>query len=170
MRQKREIIAAVIIIVCLLMSLVIFGVLRSPLEHEELAKHEMVNSRDHKDTHEHAIKEQHAKGGHAERKYELSGELDNGVRIVKIKARRFEFDPGTVVVKAGEKVRFEVTSEDVVHGIGIKDFDIDRKLKPGETETINFKAEKPGNYHFYCSVYCGDGHGDMHGELIILSD
>jgi len=98
----------------------------------------------------------------------LSGELVNGVRIVKIQARRFEFDPGTVVVKAGEKVRLEVTSEDVVHGIRIKDFDINRKLKPGEAETITFATEKPGRHHFQCSIYCGKGHDDMHGELIVL--
>ena len=166
MRQRKETIAAVIIIVCLLISLVIFGVLRGHPEHEEKAKHGIAdvhrNSHDDTDTHEH--------GGHAEREYELSGELVEGIRIIKMKARRFEFDPGTIVVKAGEKVRLEVTSEDVVHGIGIKDFDINRKLKPGETETIIFATEKPGRHHFNSSVYCGSGHSDMHGELVVLSD
>lgn len=164
MRQKKEIIAAVIIIVCLLISLVIFGVLRSDHGHEEKATHGTAevhrDSHDDTDTHEH--------GKHTEIKHELSGELVEEIRVIKMKARRFEFDPGTIVVKAGEKVRLEVTSEDVVHGIGIKDFNIDRKLKPGKTETIDFTAEKSGKYHFHCSVYCGGGHGDMHGELIIL--
>lgn len=48
-----------------------------------------------------------------------SGELKDGVRVVEVKARQFEFEPETIVVRKGEKVRLEVTSEDVKHGIAI---------------------------------------------------
>lgn len=101
---------------------------------------------------------------------ELSGELVDGTRIVKMKAQRFEFSPSKVVVKAGEKVRFEVRSEDVVHGIEIEGLGISRELKPGKMEVITFATDKPGSYHFHCSVYCGKGHDQMHGELVVLSD
>lgn len=96
-----------------------------------------------------------------------TGTLSDGVRSVTIKARKFEFAPATVVVKQGEKVRLRVTSEDVTHGIGIADFEIDKKLPPNETVVIEFTADKPGTHHFHCSVYCGKGHGDMHGELVV---
>jgi len=98
----------------------------------------------------------------------LSGALVDGVRVIDIAARKFKFEPATVVVREGEKVRLGVTSEDVTHGIGIEDFDIDRRLEPGKTETIEFTAEEAGRHHFHCSIYCGSGHGDMHGELIVL--
>jgi len=97
----------------------------------------------------------------------LSGQLIDGVRVIEVSARRFEFDPATIVVREGEKVRLKVISEDVTHGFGVASYHIDRKLEPGQTETIAFTADKPGRHHFHCTVYCGSGHGDMHGELIV---
>jgi heme/copper-type cytochrome/quinol oxidase subunit 2 len=99
---------------------------------------------------------------------ELTGKLSNGVRVIELKARKFAFDPATIIVKQGEKIRLRVTSEDVMHGIGIADYDIDRKLPPNETQVIEFTAGKAGKHYFYCSVYCGSGHGDMRGELVVL--
>jgi len=110
--------------------------------------------------------------GHDEgaEKLALSGILKDGVRVVKMTARQFEFIPNKVVVKQNEKVRLEVTSEDVQHGIVIEEYDINRTVNPGKTETIIFTADKPGKHHFHCSVYCGEGHSEMHGELLVLSD
>lgn len=101
---------------------------------------------------------------------EPTGALSGDVRVIEVKAHKFAFDPATVVVKQGEKVRLRVTSEDVMHGIAIADYGIDQKLPPNETQTIEFTADKPGKHHFHCSVYCGDGHGDMHGELVVRSE
>ncbi len=53
------------------------------------------------------------------------------------------------------------------HGIAIEDYDVDYTLPVGETFTIKFVAEKVGEFHFHCSVYCGMGHEDMHGELTV---
>ena len=96
-----------------------------------------------------------------------SGALKNGVRVVEVKARRYEFDPGTIVVKQGEKVRLEVTSEDVDHGISIPGYDIDQELPPKKTETIEFTADKAGTFPFHCSVYCGGGHSKMVVRLVV---
>ena len=98
----------------------------------------------------------------------LSGSVVDGVRVIKMAARQFEFDPARVVVKKGEKVRLEVTSEDVTHSIAIRNYDVDRRLGPGRTEVITFTADQPGGHHFHCSVPCGKGHEDMHGELIVV--
>ena len=110
------------------------------------------------------------KGGHHQQPPEmrLSGSVVDGVRVIGMKARRFEFDPSTIAVRQGEKVRLEVTSEDVTHGIVIDSHDIARKLEPGKTEAVTFTAGAPGHYRFRCSVYCGRGHNDMHGELVVL--
>jgi cytochrome c oxidase subunit 2 len=119
----------------------------------------------------------HEDGGHGHddsgmaesmRATELTGKLSDGVRVIELKARKFAFEPATVIVKQGEKIRLRVTSEDVMHGIGIADYDIDRKLPPNETQVIEFTVGNAGRHHFHCSVFCGSGHGDMHGELVVL--
>ncbi|MFW6145912.1 MAG: cupredoxin domain-containing protein [Planctomycetota bacterium] len=97
-----------------------------------------------------------------------SGELIDGVRIVEVVARQFEFDPAVIVVQEGETVRLKGTSADLTHGMGIEAYDIDRPLEPDKTVTIEFTADIPGRHHVHCTVYCGPGHDDMHGELVVI--
>ncbi len=99
---------------------------------------------------------------------EVSGAVENGVREVEVQARQFEFEPSRIVVEEGEEVRLLVTSEDVPHGIMIMGLDIDENLPVNETVAVEFTAPEPGNYHFHCSIYCGPGHDEMHGDLTVL--
>ncbi len=156
MRQKNKFTVVIIIVLCVAVALITFAILRTRTPHADTHDHIYADQPEHKNHHEHDLK--------------LSGELVDGVRVVKIKAQRFEFDPGTIVVKAEENIRFEITSQDVTHGIEIKDFGINEVLEPGKTQVITFVAGKSGRHHFHCSVYCGKGHDQMHGELVILPD
>lgn len=97
-----------------------------------------------------------------------SGSLKDGVRVVQVTAKRFEFEPSKIVVVQGEPVRLEVTSADVTHGIMVPDMNINRTLKPHVTETINFTPDKAGTFPFHCSVWCGPGHDQMRGEIIVI--
>jgi heme/copper-type cytochrome/quinol oxidase subunit 2 len=94
--------------------------------------------------------------------------LENGVRVVKVEAKKYEFVPKQIVVRLGEQVRLEVTSTDVTHGLAIPEYKIDRKLEPGKAEMITFTADKAGSFAFDCSVFCGLGHGEMEGRLEVL--
>ncbi|MEF8788291.1 MAG: cupredoxin domain-containing protein, partial [Planctomycetota bacterium] len=97
----------------------------------------------------------------------LAGTVRDGVRVVEMTAEQFAFDPETVVVRQGEKVRLEVTSTDVTHGIGIEEFSIDQTLPPNETKEVTFSAPEPGTYQFQCSIFCGPGHRRMTGEIVV---
>lgn len=97
----------------------------------------------------------------------LSGKVSGGVREVKITASQFAFEPATVVVKKGEKVKMLVKSTDVMHGIGIDEFKVSSKLPPNEEVVIEFIPDHAGTFPFYCSVFCGAGHGAMHGTLVV---
>lgn len=89
------------------------------------------------------------------------------VKEFKITAKQFTFDPATITVKKGDKVKLLVTSLDVDHGIGIKEYNINKNVSKGRTETIEFIADKAGEFDFYCSVFCGSGHKSMKGKLIV---
>jgi cytochrome c oxidase subunit II len=86
---------------------------------------------------------------------------------IKVTAKKFNFEPGKITVRKGDRVRLVVTSVDVDHGIGIREFGIDKSVKKGTTEVIEFVADKEGKFTFVCSVFCGDGHPEMTGELIV---
>ena len=104
----------------------------------------------------------------ADKKLAPSGQLVNGVRVVKVEAKKYEFIPNPIIVRLGEKVRLEVISTDVEHGLAIPAYKIDRKLKPAKLEVIEFTADQGGSFSTHCSVFCGMGHMSMSGELVVL--
>lgn len=94
---------------------------------------------------------------------ETSGEW----HVVKMTARKYQYDPNVITVKQGEKVRLIITALDRDHGFDLKAFGINQRLKKGDPATIEFSADKVGTYEFKCSVFCGFGHGRMKGKLIV---
>jgi cytochrome c oxidase subunit 2 len=88
-------------------------------------------------------------------------------REIKVTARRYEFSPNKITARKGERLRLVVTSEDVDHGLAISEFGIDESIKARQTKVIEFTPEREGRFEFVCSVFCGDGHPDMVGEIIV---
>ena len=99
---------------------------------------------------------------------ELSGQMVSGVREITVEAFQYGFKPDPIVVKEGERVRIIAKSTDVKHGLGIEDFSINAELPPGEEKVVELTPDKAGEFHIHCTVYCGSGHGDMHGTLLVL--
>lgn len=106
-------------------------------------------------------------GTEAQGAHDVSGYVKNGVRIVKLRASRYKFEPDPIVVKHMEKVRLIATSSDMTHGIAIPDFKVELTIPPGGKSETEFIADKKGVFHAHCSVYCGPGHSHMHGQLIV---
>ncbi len=92
---------------------------------------------------------------------------ENPVKEIVIQAKSWEFIPPVITVKQGDSVALKITSIDVDHGFMLPDFGVDVKLKPGKTETATFTADKKGEFTFFCNVFCGAGHKDMKGKLIV---
>ncbi len=86
---------------------------------------------------------------------------------IKVTARRFEFDPRTITVQKDQPVRLVITSADVDHGFAIKEFNLSVKIAAKKTKIVEFTPDRAGRFRFYCTVYCGDGHEDMLGELVV---
>lgn len=82
-------------------------------------------------------------------------------------AKQFEFIPSTINVNQGDMVVLKITSADVDHGFSLPEFNIRENIIPGEETTITFFADKTGTFEFHCDVYCGSGHMDMKGQLIV---
>ena len=85
----------------------------------------------------------------------------------KITAKQFQFEPSAIEVNKGDKVRLIVTSVDVPHGIAISEYGINERLDVGKPKTIEFTADKQGTFTAFCSVFCGSGHSNMKGKLIV---
>lgn len=102
------------------------------------------------------------------RGWEKAGFKVNGPdRIIYLKSQQFKFLPEVIKVKLNDKVKIIATSTDVTHGFNLPEFNLDVKIEPGKRSVIEITADKKGEFEFYCSVYCGTGHEEMKGRLII---
>jgi cytochrome c oxidase subunit 2 len=92
-------------------------------------------------------------------------------KVFEVVARRFSFEPATIEVVEGDSVRLLVRSADGPHGVEIKAFKVKKavpRAKPGDSPvTIEFVAAAAGEYPILCSEYCGKGHEDMTGTLVV---
>ena len=87
--------------------------------------------------------------------------------VINMTAKSFQFDPQVITVNQGEHVRLIITALNRDHGIQIKGYGINQRLKKGVPTTIEFTADKAGTFPFRCSVFCGLGHRRMKGVLIV---
>ena len=82
-------------------------------------------------------------------------------------AKNWMFEPSIITVKQGDRVRIKITSLDVKHGFALPDFNVNQDLEPGKEVTVDFIADKKGEFSFHCSVICGQGHREMIGKLVV---
>jgi len=72
-------------------------------------------------------------------------------------------------VPIGQPVQLTMISQDVFHSFSIPDFRIKREAIPGRYSTVWFEATTPGEYHLFCTQYCGTNHSAMIGTITALS-
>src|SRR5258708_2548752 len=97
------------------------------------------------------------------------------VQVIELVAKKYEYSPAPVHVKAGTKVQLKITAVDHDHGFKIGSEPDGAKpggkpglvfsspqdcwqLKKGETTTIEFLTQTSGIYTFKCCHTCGLGH------------
>jgi len=91
-------------------------------------------------------------------------------RVIEVVVRRFAFEPSEIQVMEGERVRLVVRSADGPHGLEIKQFRVSKEIPRGKDPVIvEFTADAVGRFPILCSVYCGDGHDDMKGALVVTA-
>jgi cytochrome c oxidase subunit 2 len=91
-------------------------------------------------------------------------------RTIEVLAKRYAFEPAVIEAVEGERLRILVKSGDGLHGFEIKKFKVAKEIPRGsESVVIEFTASEPGKFPILCSVFCGDGHDDMKGTLIVAA-
>lgn len=89
------------------------------------------------------------------------------VKTFEIEGKPFEFSQKEIKVKKGERVKIIFKNTEGFHDLVIDEFNAKTKqIKTGETDTIEFVADKQGTFEFHCSV---PGHKEkgMEGMLIV---
>lgn len=93
-----------------------------------------------------------------------------GVReqVIRVTAKKFEYSPSQITVKKGVPIVLELTSLDRHHGFKLPDFSVRADIEPGEVTRVRIVPRKTGHFPFECDVFCGSGHEDMGGEIVVV--
>jgi len=89
-------------------------------------------------------------------------------KVISVKAKKFEFVPSEIILKKGEPVVLEMTSEDTTHGFNLPDFGVRAEVKPGTVRRVSITPDKTGRFGFACDVFCGSGHEEMSGTIVCV--
>ena len=88
-------------------------------------------------------------------------------QVIRLTTKKFEYDLREITLKKGVPVVLELTSSDRVHGFNLPDFSVRGDAVPGVVTRVRFTPDKTGRFVFFCDVFCGDGHEEMSGTLIV---
>lgn len=109
---------------------------------------------------------------------------DQSVQVVEVTAKKYEFSPSPIRVKAGSQVQLKITAIDHDHGFAVDPVPQGAlaggkpglifaspaecvQLKKGQTTVVEFLAQAPGTYAFHCCHTCGLGHRHMKSEIVV---
>jgi cytochrome c oxidase subunit 2 len=80
---------------------------------------------------------------------------------IEITASQFSFSPGEITLKKGQPVLLVIKSQDVAHGLRVRELNLAVKVSEHGTAQAQFTPQKTGDFVGHCYVFCGRGHGSM---------
>ena len=89
---------------------------------------------------------------------------------IEVVARKFEFTPDEIKVPVGHKITLILNSLDFTHGFSLPEFALRGDCVPGKSIELTFTPNRPGRFGYVCDNFCGEGHDDMSGVLIVFGD
>ena len=87
--------------------------------------------------------------------------------VIEIVAQRFRYTPNEIVLQKGKPARLEFRALDFTHGFTIPDLGIRADLLPGQVTQVRLTPDKAGVFDFLCDNFCGAGHEQMNGKIIV---
>jgi cytochrome c oxidase subunit II len=97
---------------------------------------------------------------------------------VNVRAKQWSWDflyksgkkvGGEFYVPVNTPVKLIMTSEDVLHSFYIPSMRIKQDVIPGRYTSLWFNADKLGDYHIFCTEYCGAAHSAMLAKMKVVS-
>lgn len=88
-------------------------------------------------------------------------------RIIKVMARKFAFTPSEIRLRKNVPVVLELSTIDIVMGFNAPDFGVRSDIVPGKVSRVSFAPDRVGEFPFHCDIFCGSGHENMVGVIVV---
>lgn len=89
------------------------------------------------------------------------------VREFSIVGRDHAFAPARIEVQRDDLVKITFTAADIAHSFTLDQYRIAKRAGAGQAVSIEFRADSPGTFPFYCNLTQDDKCRHMRGELVV---
>lgn len=79
-----------------------------------------------------------------------------------------QWEINSLHVPVGRPVKLTMASEDVIHSFFVPAFRVKRDVLPSRFTEVWFEATRTGEYHLFCTEYCGTEHSRMIGKVVVM--
>lgn len=86
---------------------------------------------------------------------------------ISVVAQRSRFTPSVIHLKKNVSTTLQISSVDTRHGFAVPDLNIGAAVVPGHPAVITVTADRTGEFDFLCDIFCGEGHENMVGRIIV---
>lgn len=102
---------------------------------------------------------------------------DNGIPVVMpepnkdafMLAEQWRWSP-VLILKKGEWYNIHLSSKDVLHGWSLQPPNMNFMVFPGYDYVLRFKPTEAGDFRVLCNEFCGIGHHQMIGRIVVIED
>jgi cytochrome c oxidase subunit 2 len=113
--------------------------------------------------------------------YKVQVAMPEDARVIKVVGKQWDWEfkyshqdlnfstTGIMMVPVNEKIVLEMTSVDVIHSFFVPSFRMKKDVVPGIITRAWFEATKEGDYHIFCTEYCGTAHSKMLATVRVVS-
>ncbi len=92
---------------------------------------------------------------------------ESAIKEIIVESRGLVFNPEEIKVKMGDTVKLTYKNNQGTHDWNVDEFNAKTGLiDAGEEKTVEFVADKPGSFEYYCSVP-GHREAGLKGTLIV---
>jgi len=88
-------------------------------------------------------------------------------RVVHIVARKFVYEPNVVNLEVNVAVILEFVAPEVVMGFNAPNLKVRQTIIPGAPVRLRLVPKQRGQFVFFCDVFCGSGHEEMTGVIVV---
>ena len=92
---------------------------------------------------------------------------DEAEQVIKITAKKFEYTPSEITLKKGVPAVLEFRSLDRLHGFNCPGLGVRTDIYPDKVTMVRIVPQKAGSFDFHCDNFCGSGHSEMQGKIVV---
>jgi plastocyanin len=86
---------------------------------------------------------------------------------IEVRGDRFAFSPSRIDVQKDDLVKITFTAVDMPHSFTLDGYRIAKRAGAGQSVVFEFRADRAGDYEFYCNLAQDDRCRGMKGRLVV---